>query len=52
MGNNIIQIRNPRSGYYIKIDRSKGKIISHKKTEGAYKNIPIVKKDDNEPNCI
>lgn len=39
---NIVQIKNPRSGKYIKIDRSLGKILSHKQTAGAYKGIPIV----------
>ena len=43
---NIIQIRNPRSGRYIKINRNKAIIISHKKLKGPYKNIPIVTKDD------
>jgi len=40
----IIQIKNPKSGCYIKIDRDVGKIISHKKTLGEYKNIPIVRR--------
>lgn len=40
------QTKNPRSGHYVKIDREKGKIISHKKSEGPYKNVPIIKKRD------
>jgi len=45
----IVQIKNPKSGKYVKIDRSKGKIISYKKTKGPYKNILIVgAKDDSE----
>ena len=38
----IIQTRNPRTGRYIKIDRFRGIILSHKRSEGAYKKIPIV----------
>ncbi len=40
----IVQVRNPRSGHFVKIDRSAGKIISHKATRGAYKNVPIARK--------
>jgi len=45
MGNNIMQTKNPKSGHYIKINIAKGKVISHKKSEGPYKNVPIIKKD-------
>jgi hypothetical protein len=41
----IVQVRNPRTGHYVKIDRTKGKIISHKKSEGPYKGVPIAKKN-------
>ena len=40
----IVQTKNPRSGHYVKIDRDKGKIISHKSSAGPYKNVPIIKK--------
>lgn len=40
-GKSIVQVKNPKSGHYVKIDRSAGKIISHKKSKGPYKNIPI-----------
>jgi len=40
----IVQVKNPRSGRFVKIDRAAGKIIDHKKTSGAYKNIPIAHK--------
>ena len=40
----IVQTRNPKSGRYIKIDRSAGRIISHKRTKGPYKGIPIARK--------
>src|SRR3990167_4079185 len=38
----LIQIRNPISGKYVKIDRSKGIIVEHKESDGPYRNIPIV----------
>ena len=44
--NSTGQTKNPRSGHYVKIDRKKGKIISHKKSEGPYKNVPIIRKRD------
>ncbi len=37
----IVQIKNPQSGRYVKVDRSAGKIISHKRTVGPYKGVPI-----------
>ncbi len=37
----LVQIKNPRTGKYVKIDTEKRKIIGHKKSEGPYKNIPI-----------
>ena len=40
----VVQVKNPRSGHYVKIDRSKGKIIDHKKSEGPYKGVPIARK--------
>jgi hypothetical protein len=40
----IVQVKNPRSGHFVKIDRDAGKIIDHKKTAGAYKNVPIARK--------
>lgn len=43
MKKDIIQLKNPKSGLYVKIDRNEGKIVSHKKTKGPYKNIPIIK---------
>lgn len=39
----IVQIKNPRSNRYLKIDRSVGQIIGHKKTEGPFKNVPIAR---------
>lgn len=40
----VVQVKNPRTGRYVKIDRAKGKILSHKKSEGKYKNIPVARK--------
>lgn len=40
----IAQTKNPKSGRYVKIDRAAGKIIAHKKSEGPYVNIPIMRK--------
>jgi hypothetical protein len=40
----VVQVKNPRTGRYVKIDRSQGKIIAHKATEGPYKNVPVARK--------
>ena len=40
----VVQVKNPRSGKYVKIDRTAGKIIAHKKSEGPYKNVPVARK--------
>ena len=40
----VVQIKNPKSGRYVKIDRSKGRIISHKKSGGPYKDVPVARK--------
>jgi hypothetical protein len=40
----VVQIRNPKSGLYMKIDRAAGMILGHKKSEGPYKGIPIARK--------
>ena len=41
MRKDIVQVRNPMTGRYIKIDRTIGSIVSHKRSDGPYKNIPI-----------
>ena len=46
----IVQTKNPRTGKYVKIDRSKGKILSIKKSKGPYKGIPIIRKKSNIEN--
>jgi hypothetical protein len=40
----VVQVKNPRSGRYVKIDRSEGKILDYKKSEGPYKNVPVARK--------
>lgn len=35
--NSIVQAYNPRSGKYVKIDKAKGKILSHKKLKESTK---------------
>lgn len=40
----VVQVKKPRSGHYVKIDRSEGKILSHKKSSGPYKGVPIARK--------
>ena len=40
----IVQTKNPRTGRYVKIDRKAGRIISTKKSEGMYKDIPVLRK--------
>ena len=40
----VVQVKNPRTGHYVKIDRAAGKIVAHKKSEGKYKNIPVARK--------
>jgi hypothetical protein len=39
-----VQVKNPKTGHYVKIDRANGKIISQKKSDGPYKNIPVARK--------
>jgi hypothetical protein len=40
----VVQVKNPKTGHYVRIDRTKGKIISHKKSEGPYKGVPVARK--------
>jgi hypothetical protein len=40
----IVQMKNPKSGHFVKIVRHEGKIIAHKKYEGPYKGIPLARK--------
>lgn len=36
-----VQVRNPKTGRYIKIDREKGRIIGEKRSPGPYKGVRI-----------
>ena len=38
----LVQVKNPRSGRYVKIDRSVGRIVSQKKSPGPYKGVRVV----------
>ena len=38
-----VQIRNPKTGLWVKVDRERGVIVSHKRTPGPYKNVPVAK---------
>lgn len=40
----VVQVKNPKTNRYVKIDRAKGRIVSHKKSEGPYKNVPVARK--------
>lgn len=40
----IVQTKNPKTGRYVKIDRDKGRIVSHKSTKGPYKGVPVTRK--------
>ena len=40
----VVQVKNPRTNRYVKIDRDAGKIVSAKKTKGPYKNVPVARK--------
>ena len=39
----VVQGKNPRTDRYVKIDRSAGRIISHKKSAGPYKGVPVAR---------
>lgn len=40
----VVQVKNPRTGHYVKIDRAAGKIIAHKTSDGPYQNVPVARK--------
>jgi hypothetical protein len=40
----VVQVKNPKTGRYVKIDRSAGKIVAHKKSSGRYKGVPVARK--------
>ena len=44
MKKDLVQTKNPRTGHYVKIDRGQGRLVSHKKSSGPYKGIPITRR--------
>lgn len=42
--NDVVQVKNPKTDRYVKIDRSAGRILGHKPTPGPYKNVPVARK--------
>lgn len=40
----VVQVKNPKTNRYVKIDRSAGKIVAHKKSSGPYKGVPVARK--------
>jgi glutamate dehydrogenase/leucine dehydrogenase len=39
----IVQVKNPCTDRYVKIDRTAGLIIAHKKSQGPYKGVPVAR---------
>ena len=44
----VVQVKNPRTGHYVKIDRDEGRIIDHTKSDGPYKNVPVARKSSKD----
>lgn len=42
-GDQYIQVLNPQTDRWVKVDKSTGNIVAHKRTKGEYKNIPRAK---------
>lgn len=40
----LVQVKNPRSDRYVKIDRTRGLILSLKRSGGPYKGVPIIER--------
>jgi hypothetical protein len=47
-GRNVVQVKNPRSGHYVKVDRNAGRIVGHKSTAGPYKGVPVARKSSSK----
>ena len=41
---NFVQTKNPKTGLYVKINKTDGVIVAHKKTPGPFKGIPFARK--------
>jgi glutamate dehydrogenase/leucine dehydrogenase len=39
-----VQVHNPKTDRYVKIDRTQGRIVSHKRSPGPYKGVRIAEK--------
>ena len=44
LAKDIVQVRNPKTDRYVKVDRDVGRILAEKKSPGPYKDIPVVHK--------
>jgi hypothetical protein len=40
----VVQVKNPKTKRYVKIDRTAGKIVSNKKSIGPYKGVPVARR--------
>lgn len=50
--NNIVQIKDSKTGLYIKVDKKTGEVIQKRKYKGAFKDIPIIKAKDLKANTV
>ena len=50
MKDEIVQLRNPRTNRWVKVNKTLGLIYNAKKTPGPYKNITIINNDDRNSN--
>ena len=44
----VVQVYNPATKHWVKVDRATGKVTGHKKTKGKYKSIPVHRKKKRE----
>lgn len=49
--NRLVQMKNPRTGRYVKVDQVQGLVRSYKKSPGPYKNIEIIAKKGAQIGC-
>jgi hypothetical protein len=40
----FVQLRNPRTDRYVKVDRARGAIVAHKSTPGPFKGVSIARR--------
>jgi len=50
--NNIIQIKDSKTGLYIKINKKTGEVLQKRKYKGAFTGIPIIKATDLKSNTV